>query len=140
MEPLDLTKAPPRSPKESVDGLFFLPRTIDKARAQLPGGKPGGYNIAGFSERLLEAIGVTESDFIEAVAMAKNDHDVVKWLNENAQMSKYAEAADYIKNRKLSDVKDRAAFAERYPVTKTLADDTHLVDMLELDDEEAFKN
>lgn len=138
MEPLDLTKQPPRSPKESAEGLFFLPRTIDKARAQLPGGKPGVYNIAGFSERLLEAIGVTETDFVEAVGMAKNDRDVVKWLRENAQMDKYQEIADYIKNRKLSDVKDRAAFAERYPVSKTMPDDTHLVDMLELDDEEEF--
>jgi hypothetical protein len=138
MEALDLTKQPPRGPKESAEGLFFLPRTIDKARARLPGGNPGVYNIAGFSERLLEHIGVTESDFIEAVAEAKDDHDVVRWLKENAQMDKYAEVAEYIKNRKYSDVKDPVAFAERYPILKKHPQTVYLVDMLELDDAEMF--
>lgn len=138
MEPLDLTKRPPRGPREEAEGLFFLPRTIDKARARLPGGNPGVYNMAGFSERLLEHIGVTESDFIEAVAIANTDHDVVRWLKENAQMEKYAEVADRIKNRKLSDVTDLAAFKERYPILKGRPDLVYLVDMLEADDAEMF--
>lgn len=138
MDALDLTKQPPRGPKESVDGLFFLPRTIDKARARLPGGNPGVYNIAGFSARLLEHIGVSESDFIEAVAEAKTDHDVVLWLKQNAQMEKYAEVADYIKNRKYTDVQDPVAFAERYPILKKNPQIVYLVDMLELDDAEMF--
>lgn len=138
MEPLDLTKQPPRGPKESIEGLFFLPRTIDKARARLPGGQAGVYNIAGFSERLLEHIGVSESDFIEAVAAAKTDHDVVKWLKENAQMEKYNEAADRIRNRKLSDVTDLAAFKERYPILNSHPEIEYLVDLLEMDDAEMF--
>lgn len=138
MEPLDLTKQPPRGPREEADGLFFLPRTIDKARARLPGGNHGVYNMAGFSEQLLEHIGVTESDFIEAVAIANTDHDVVTWLKEHAQMEKYAEIADRIKNRKFTDVSNPAAFKERYPILNRRPDLVYLVDMLEADDAEMF--
>jgi hypothetical protein len=33
MEPLDLSAAPPRSPRVMLDGLAMLARTIDKTRA-----------------------------------------------------------------------------------------------------------
>lgn len=36
MTPLDLRKAPPRGPRERLLGFYFLPRTIDKLRAELP--------------------------------------------------------------------------------------------------------
>ncbi|MBV8689631.1 MAG: DUF5069 domain-containing protein, partial [Candidatus Eremiobacteraeota bacterium] len=65
MEPLDLSKAPPRSPKLQLDGLVMLPRTIDKLRASLPGGNLGPYRIQGFSQRMLDAIGVTEGQLRE---------------------------------------------------------------------------
>ncbi|MBV9971796.1 MAG: DUF5069 domain-containing protein, partial [Candidatus Eremiobacteraeota bacterium] len=68
MEPLDLSKRPPRSPKLELDGLTMLPRTIDKIRATLPGGNLGPYRIAGFSQRMLDAIGVTEEQLRDAVA------------------------------------------------------------------------
>jgi hypothetical protein len=38
MDPLDLTVTPPRSPYQMLEGLYMLPRTIDKLRAKLPGG------------------------------------------------------------------------------------------------------
>jgi hypothetical protein len=44
MKPLDLTKTPPRSPREQLVGLVFIPRMIDKMRALLPGGNPGKYH------------------------------------------------------------------------------------------------
>ena len=52
MEPLDLTARPPRSPYQKTEGLFMVPRTIDKLRAKLPGGKIGGYTIRGMSTAL----------------------------------------------------------------------------------------
>jgi hypothetical protein len=42
MTPLNLTVHPPRVPRAELDGLIFLPRTIDKVRATLPGGDIGG--------------------------------------------------------------------------------------------------
>jgi len=138
MEPLDLSEAPPRSPKLQLDGLAMLPRTIDKLRATLPGGNPGVYKIAGFSERLLNTIGVKEDDIREAVASAKTDDDVVQWLREHADTSKYEEFTQYISKRSLDDVTDKAAFMERYPILKKRPDIYYLADMLEADDAEMF--
>ena len=45
MESLDLTVQPPRSPYQKMEGLYMMPRTIDKMRAQLSGGKTGAYSI-----------------------------------------------------------------------------------------------
>lgn len=139
MEPLDLTKAPPRSPKLKLDGLAMLPRTIDKLRATLPGGKPGVYKIEGFSKRLLDTIAVSEDDLREAVRTAQSDDDVAAWLREHADTSKYAQFNDYILNRSLDDVSDKAGFMERYPILKRRPDIHYLVDMLEADDAEMFQ-
>lgn len=138
MESLDLTQAPPRSPKLQLDGLAMMPRTIDKLRAMLPGGKPGVYKIDGFSKRMLDAIGVSENDLREAVRGAQSDDDVAKWLREHADTSKYAEFNNYILKRSIDDISDKAAFMERYPILKKRTDIYYLADMLEADDAEMF--
>jgi hypothetical protein len=75
MEPLDLSTCPPRSGLEKLGGFYLLARTIDKIPAYLPDGNPGEYKIPGFSERLLQALGVSEYDLREAVARARSDGD-----------------------------------------------------------------
>ncbi len=40
MESLDLSRRPPRGPRERLVGCMFLARTVDKLRAQLPWGQP----------------------------------------------------------------------------------------------------
>ena len=139
MEPLDLSKGPPRSPKLQLDGLAMLPRTIDKLRATLPGGNPGVYKIDGFSKRMLDTIAVSEDDIRAAVAQAKSDDDVVQWLRDHADTSKYEEFTQYISKRSVDDVTDKAAFMERYPILKRRPDIYYLADMLEADDAEMFK-
>ena len=59
MDALDLTRRPPRSPREPLSGLDLLmvARTVDKIRATLPGGNIGEYQITGFSSRLLLKLG-----------------------------------------------------------------------------------
>jgi len=138
MEPLDLSKRPPRSPKLELDGLTMLPRTIDKIRATLPGGNLGPYRIAGFSQRMLDAIGVTEEQLRDAVAGAKSDADVAAWLREHANTNAYSEFSSYIKNRSLEDLDDPAAFAKRYPIVERRPDLHYLSDVLEADDAEMF--
>jgi len=138
MEPLDLTRRPPRSPKEELDGLVMLPRTIDKMRATLPGGNPGQYRIKGFSSRLLDAIGVSEDDFRDAVASAQTDEDVAKWLREHADVSKYAEVSKTLRERTIDRIEDKAGFAERYPIIKQRPDLYYHFDILEADDAEMF--
>lgn len=138
MEPLDLSKRPPRSPKEELDGLVMLPRTIDKVRATLPGGDLGPYAIRGFSQRMLDAIGVTEDALRDAVAQAKSDQDVADWLRAHADTSAYPAYSTLIRNRSLDDLEDRAAFAKRYPIIEKRPDLYYLTDVLEADDAEMF--
>ncbi len=138
MQPLDLTKRPPRSPRESLDGLVVIPRTIDKLRATLPGGNIGDYKIEGLSGMLLERIGVTEDDMRKAVAEAKTDEDVAVWLRSHAQAAKYAEANEYLSKRKIDDTKDPAALRKRYHVEER-PEIVTLFDMLDADDREAFR-
>ncbi|MDQ2992238.1 MAG: DUF5069 domain-containing protein, partial [Candidatus Eremiobacteraeota bacterium] len=59
---------------------MLIPRTIDKIRALLPSGDPGGYfingPIQGISGFLLQRLGITEAELTEAVQHAKTDDDV----------------------------------------------------------------
>jgi hypothetical protein len=71
-------------------GLVFIPRTIDKMRALLPGGNPGKYHVEGASLGLLEGIGVDPVQFQELVASAASDADVAAWLQEHADLSQCA--------------------------------------------------
>ena len=87
MTPLDLAGAPPRSPREKVRGLCMLPRMIDVARAKLPGGDIGEYQIGrGISAVVLGAFSVSVSEFVELVRSAGTDDDVAERLWPTATM------------------------------------------------------
>lgn len=140
MEPLDLTQHPPRSGREELDGMVFLPRTIDKVRATLPGGNPGIYQVTpGMSERVLNALGISEEQLREVVAEAKDDAGVAAWLRANADTSKYAEVSQVIRKRNIDDIQDKEAFYKRYPVLQKNPQIYYLVDLLDADDAEHFR-
>ncbi|HME80920.1 MAG TPA: DUF5069 domain-containing protein [Candidatus Eremiobacteraceae bacterium] len=139
MEPLDLTKHPPRSPRERLDGVVLVPRTIDKLRASLPGGNLGPYKIPGFSTRMLEMIGVREADLLEAVRRANSDEDVAKWLREHADTGKYKQVNEHFENLTTAGVKDPDDFHRRYPVAKK-RELTNLFDVLEADDKAMWES
>ncbi|MBV8365639.1 MAG: DUF5069 domain-containing protein [Candidatus Eremiobacteraeota bacterium] len=135
MEPLDLTKQPPRGPRERLEGLVLIPRTIDKMRASLPGGNLGGYKVPGFSSRLLQLIGVSEDDLLEVVRTASSDADVAAWLRTHADTSKFAELSQKFERQTVSDMKDQEDYHRRYPIARRLGL-TNLFDVLEADDAE----
>lgn len=137
MDALDLSKRPPRSAWEKLDGLFMLPRTIDKLRAMLPGGALGQYRIEGFSQRLLGGIGVTQEQILEVVAGAASDDEVVAWLREHADRSKYAEINKQLSNRTYDDVIDKESFNKNY---RLAANSKHkkLFDLMDEDDRAIF--
>jgi hypothetical protein len=85
MEAVDLTSQPPRSPYQKMEGLYMMPRTIDKLRAKLPGGKIGAYSITtafvpGLSLVLLDGIGVTEECLLELVQKVSVEDEIADWL------------------------------------------------------------
>jgi hypothetical protein len=90
MEPLDLSKSPPRGPRERLLGLKFLPRTIDKMRASLPGGNLAGYVVAmprGMSAYMLKRVGIDLEAMQAVVASAPSEDEVLAWFAEHADLS-----------------------------------------------------
>jgi hypothetical protein len=104
MEPLDLTKHAPRSPKEQLAGVMFLARTIDKIRASLPGGKLGGYHIPGGSSRMMEVLGITPEQLTEAVKNASTEDDVAAWVKANANFANVAAFNERFLNLRFADL------------------------------------
>jgi hypothetical protein len=84
MQALDLSQAHPRKARAELAGITFLPRSIDKFRAALPGGVLNGYTIEGFTEAMLEKLGITVDAFQTAVAEAESDDDVVAYVRKHA--------------------------------------------------------
>ncbi|MBV9271665.1 MAG: DUF5069 domain-containing protein, partial [Candidatus Eremiobacteraeota bacterium] len=121
MDPLDLTKAPPRSPYEELDGLMLMPRTIDKLRAFLPGGDPGEYfingPIKGISGYLLDRLGISEIELRDAVAGAQSENDVAAWLRTRTDASQYPAINETLRRIRPKHAEDPAIFAEIYAET-----------------------
>lgn len=140
MEPLDLTKAPPRSPYVQLGGLYMLARTIDKMRANLPGGNLGAYQIAGFSTIMLDGVGIPADDLQAVVALASDDEEVVAWVHKHADRSKYAQVNATLEARNVAERLGDADFLRKYPFAKTLPPETPRMRMLELDDAQSFAN
>jgi len=81
MTPLDLTKAPPRSPREELGGLCMVPRMIDIARAKLAGGDIGEYQIGrGMSGLVLRHLGLSVEEFVELVRTVQDEKEVAARL------------------------------------------------------------
>ncbi len=138
MDPLNLRAAPPRSPYVELGGLVMLARTIDKVRATLPGGDSGEYYIKGFSQRLLDELGVSEEALRDAVAAARNDDDVVAWVRERTDPDSYARINAALRSRSVEQQQDRPGFFERYPDAREVSGSTPMFDVLELDDARMF--
>jgi hypothetical protein len=137
MDPIDLTTGPPRRPRAELGGVVFLPRSIDKARAFLPGGKPGEYTIHGFTRRMLDALGISEHAFIEAVATADTDDDVVAYVTAHTSPERIATWNAFVAAREPRNG-DRVAALENYPWLGERPDLIVTLDILEEDDRRFF--
>jgi hypothetical protein len=115
---LDLRIRPPRGPREQLDGLMLMPRTIDKIRATLPGGHLGPYHVTpGLSQRLLTIINVQLPALRDAVFRANRDDDIAAWLREHADVSQYPRANALLGAWRHENIpgEHRAHFESLYP-------------------------
>ena len=80
---MDLTRDVPRSPYEKLGGIVFLPRSIDKGRADLAGTLGEYVARTGRSERLFDFLGVSAGDFVEALRDRPTDEDLWAWVAEH---------------------------------------------------------
>jgi uncharacterized protein DUF5069 len=143
MEPLDLSKGPPRSCYAELDGLMLMPRTIDKLRALLPGGNPGIYfisgTIRGISGYLMERLGITESDLTKAVIDARSDEDVAAWLRERVDTSAYPAINKTLRRIAPHHTDDPDVFANEYADTMRAHPELAVViDIVDADDRRRF--
>jgi Domain of unknown function (DUF5069) len=140
MNALDLTKRPPRSPRELLPGLDLLlaARTVDKLRATLPGGNIGEYQITGFSSSLLNALEITEAALRAAIARAQSDEEIATWILEHSNRDRYAEINAKFEGRTVGERLNDPEFVKRYPAAASLPPETSRLDLLIADDAEMF--
>src|ERR1700680_3754183 len=95
MQPLDLTMRPPRGPREPLAGLAFMPRTIDKLRAEMPGGKMAKYlnRPDGLSAFMCKRINVDMEELRAVVAAAEDEEAVATWLRARVDAALAAETS-----------------------------------------------
>ena len=150
MKPLDLTAHPPRSPYEKMEGLLMLPRTIDKLRAKLPGGKIGSYTIRGsspqlpgFSLVLLDGIGVTDDRLLKIVEHAEVEQEIAHWLRRKADLSSVDTLNRRLLGRRIEDVLaviPPEVITKVYPFIEKMAKTRSMFDVLLEDDRLTFPN
>jgi Domain of unknown function (DUF5069) len=138
MNPLDLSNQPPRTPRAELDGIIFLPRSIDKARAHLPGGKRNEYNIPGITGQMLERFGISHDDFVAAVGAAASDADVVAFVRRHANQATIDEWNAWVNTREPRGNRDLPEVHEAYPWLKQRPDLRLVLDILAEDDRRFF--
>jgi hypothetical protein len=139
MTPLDLTKSPPRSPREQLAGLVMLPRMIDIARAKLPGGAVGPYQIGrGMSGVVLKHFRLSAYEFVEMVGGANDDAAVLERLPAAVGQADHSKLSSFLQRLTVADVPEdlRPEFQAFYG--KDLPADRLVLDVLEEDDERSF--
>src|ERR1700730_12785461 len=148
MEPLALTLRPPRSTFLQLEGLYVLPRTIDKARAQLPGGTVGSFTIRGstnllpgLSLLLLDGIGINEEKLLQAVAEAATEEDICAWLRENGDLSQKDRLNEALLRRSVGDILKVVPIEKvekTYPFIRSFPIETSTFEVILHDDRLAF--
>lgn len=137
MTPLDLTQRPPRGPRVLLDGIPMLARTIDRARASLPGGNRGAYIpiSGGLSGMLFAQLGIAPDDVLAAVAEAADDQAVFAWLQQRVPREKIAAVAEAVTNSRLADIPaDHRPFVESLYPADLLSSCETSCELLERDD------
>jgi hypothetical protein len=137
MEPLDLRLAPPREPRAELAGIIFLPRSIDKVRATLPGGHLGDYRIVGFTQTMLERFGISLEDFTAAVRRAQSDDDVAAFVVPRVSPAEIA-AWNAMLLARPPGGGVRARALELYPFLAERPDLVIALDVLQEDDRRSF--
>jgi len=138
MTPLDLSSKPPRGARETLLGFYFLPRTIDKLRAELPGGNLGPYlnHATGFSAFVVKRLGLSMDEFRGAVAQAENETDIIAWLAARIDPvnapAMNAKLESFVVDRMSPE--DQELVRARHPVMSERRELSKILDILDADD------
>lgn len=99
---MDLAKTPPRSPYAALGGMYWIPRLIDKCRAELAGTANGYIHQCPVDMRVYQFLGITPEAMLEAVGKASDDDAVLLWVRGSSHARTTAAIAEF--NAMLSGV------------------------------------
>ena len=139
MTPLDLRACPPRGPRETLLGFYFLARTIDKLRAEIPGGNPGAFvnHGTGFSAYVVRRLGLDMNELRNAVAEAEGEDALVEWLRARIDVesapSLNAKLETFVVERMKPE--DQQLVRSRHPIMAERPELSKILDILEADDQ-----
>jgi hypothetical protein len=123
-------------------GFYLLPRTIDKLRADLPGGDPGEYlnHDTGFSAYLVRRLGLDMTELRNVVATAPDETAVIEWLRARidaaAAPALNAKLETFVVERMNAD--DQVLVRRRHPVMAARPELSKILDILDADDRHTF--
>jgi len=140
----NLTKEPPRSPRNRLGDYALMARMIDKGRADLQG-NVGEYHYAcPLDQMLFEFKGVKADEVKKLLGSGTTDDQVVAWFNTHGT-SKTAEeikawSAGVEGYRPYDNPEKKDWFAGECAKVGLKPEASTLVDFLEADDAASFKN
>ena len=117
----------------------MLPRMIDIARARLPGGEIGDYQIGrGISGVVLKHFRLTADEFVGIVAQAADDEEVLSRLPAGPGQTDHSKLSMRLQGLTVADVPDdlRPEFQAFYG--KNLPANRLVLDVLDEDDARSF--
>jgi len=122
-------------------GLYMLGRTIDKLRADLPGGDMGEYHVFfGLSKHLGDALGIDLHELAAIVRDMRTEEEVVAWVREHSDPAKYGEINRGLEQRTQTQhipPEHRERFESKYSADVRARHD-NLFDLVEADDRRCY--
>lgn len=138
MEPLDLSTRPPRGPREALAGIAFMPRTIDKLRAEQPGGNMGPFlnEPDGLSAYMCKRLGIEMDELRAVVASAADEGQVEAWLRERIDPALAEETSAKLATLNVDRLPPefQQRVRERHPVMASRPELRTFFDIFEADD------
>ena len=140
----NLSKEPPRSPRNRLGDYALMARMIDKGRANLQG-TAGEYHYAcPLDQMLFEFKGVEAEEVKKLLASAAADDQIVSWFDGHGS----ARTSEEIKKwsagvegyRPYDDPERKEWFSAECEKLGLKAENSTLVEYLEADDAASFKN
>jgi hypothetical protein len=140
----DLTKQPPRSPRNRLGGYALMARMIDKGRADLEG-KVGEYHYACPLDQMLFGFKEVQADEVKKLlASGATDEEIVTWFSNHGTPKKAEEIktwSDGVEGyRPYDDPEKKEWFAGECAKVGLPAETSTLAEFLEADDAASFKN
>jgi hypothetical protein len=142
--PKDLTKQPPRSPRNRLGGYALMARMIDKGRADLQG-KVGEYHYAcPLDQMLFDFKGVKADEVKNLLDSGATDEQVVAWFSSHGTPKKTDEIkawSDGVEGyRPYDDPEKKDWFTGECAKVGLKAETSTLAEYLEADDSASFKS